>query len=120
MCLLFHRHRLKQTKSNNSKMNPAIAPKMIPISAPLESVDPAEEVEEGDAVVGTAADVVEDDVTLEELKDDVEGVGVEEGDKEDDGEGVAVEDGKGVVKVERGVAVGEAADGDDEGGYKPP
>lgn len=101
-------------------MNPAIAPKMIPISAPLESVDSAEEVEEGDAVVETAAGVVEDGVTLEEIKDDVEEVGVEEGDNEDDREGVAVEDGKGVVKDERGVAVGETADGDDEGGYKPP
>lgn len=111
-------------------MNPAIAPKIIPISAPLESVDTAEgcEVEDGDAVVETAAGVVDDDVTLEEIKDDVEGVGVDEGDKEDDEEGVAVEDGKivaeedgrGVAVEGVGVAVGEAVDGDDEGGYKPP
>lgn len=90
---------------------------MIPISAPLESVDTAEGcvVEDGDAVVvvEAAVGVVDEGVTLEGIKDDVEGMDVD-GDKEDDvEEGVAVEEG-------RGVAVGEAVDGDDEGGYKPP
>lgn len=89
---------------------------MIPISAPLESVDTAEGcvVEDGDTVVAVeaAVGVVDEGVTLEGIKDDVEGMDVD-GVKEDVEEGVAVEEG-------RGVAVGEAVDGDDEGGYKPP